>query len=168
MLIRRLLSKSVAEAATEFPVIAIMGPRQSGKTTMAQSSFPHHRYISLEDHDIKIRAETDPRLFLTEYPSEAGLIIDEIQHAPQLLSYMQTIVDRDKKNGFFVVTGSQNFLVDKAITQTLAGRMAVVTLLPLSIRELAEAELLPAKMDTLLYKGSYPKIHATTTSIERL
>jgi predicted AAA+ superfamily ATPase len=168
MLIRRLLSKSVAEAATEFPVIAIMGPRQSGKTTLAQMNFPHHRYLSLEDHDVLIRATSDPRLFLTEQPTEAGLIIDEIHHAPQLLSYMQTIVDRERKNGFFIITGSQNFLVDDAITQTLAGRMAVVTLLPLSIRELAEANLLPPKINTLLYKGSYPKVHATTSSIERL
>ena len=168
MLIQRALASSASQAATEFPVIAILGPRQSGKTTLAQSSFPHHKYVSLEDYDIRARALTDPRLFLTEYPTEFGLIIDEIQHVPILLSYMQTIVDREKKNGFFILTGSQNFLVDEALTQTLAGRMAVLTLLPLSISELADANLLPAKVDTLLYKGSYPKAHATQTSIERL
>jgi len=168
MLIRRTLLDSVLEAATEFPVIAIMGPRQSGKTTLAQLAFPKHRYVSLEDYDLRAKALADPRRFLTEMPTEHGLILDEIQHAPELLSYMQTIVDREKKNGFFVVMGSQNFLVDQALTQTLAGRMAVVTLLPLSIQELTNADILPAKIDTLMYKGFYPKAHATTTNIARL
>lgn len=113
-------------------------------------------------------ALTDPRRFLTDYPTKNGIILDEIQHAPQLLSYMQTIVDREKKNGYFIITGSQNFLVDEAITQTLAGRMAVLTLLPLSISELASADKLPAKIETLIHKGSYPKAHSKNVSIDRL
>jgi predicted AAA+ superfamily ATPase len=168
MLIRRKITPKVIEASQEYPVIAIMGPRQSGKTTLAQVTFPNHRYISLEDYDIRALALADPRRFLSEYPTESGLILDEIQHAPILLSYMQTIVDREKKNGFFVVTGSQNFLVDQAITQTLAGRMAVFTLLPLSIEELKDASILPTKIETLIYKGSYPKAHADNVSAERL
>lgn len=168
MLIQRKLTSQVIEAASEFPVIAIVGPRQSGKTTLTQAVFPQHKYISLEDHDICALALADPRRFLTEYPTESGIILDEIQHAPELLSYMQTIVDREKKNGYFIVTGSQNFLVDEAITQTLAGRMAVLTLLPLSLQELEDASLLPAKVETLVYKGSYPKAHAENVSIERL
>jgi hypothetical protein len=168
MLIKRALNDRLLEASKEFPVIAIVGPRQSGKTTLAQTLFPNHRYVSLEDHDIVTMALSDSRKFLAEYPTESGIILDEIQHAPILLSYMQTIVDREKKNGFFIVTGSQNFLVDEAITQTLAGRMAVLTLLPLSISELESAELLPARIETLVHKGCYPKAHAQNVSVERL
>lgn len=168
MLIRRKLTEQIIQACTEFPVIAIVGPRQSGKTTLAQMVLPSHKYISLEDHDIRALAIADPRRFLTEYPSESGIILDEIQHAPELLSYMQTIVDREKKNGYFIVTGSQNFLVDQTITQTLAGRMALFTLLPLSFSELDGASLLPARIETLVYKGFYPRAHAHNITIERL
>lgn len=168
MLIKRALTEKVLEASAEFQVIAIVGPRQSGKTTLTQMAFPRHKYLSLEDHDVRALALADPRKFLTEYPTEFGLILDEIQHAPLLLSYMQTIVDREKKKGFFIVTGSQNFLVDEAITQTLAGRMAVLTLLPLSIEELKEAHLLPDTVETYAYKGSYPNLYAENVSIERL
>ncbi|MGC2310253.1 MAG: ATP-binding protein [Candidatus Babeliaceae bacterium] len=168
MFIQRILTQKIVEASSEFPVIAVMGPRQSGKTTLVQMVFANHKYVSLEDYDIREFAQDDPRKFLAEYPTESGLILDEIQHAPELLSYIQTIVDREKKNGYFIVTGSQNFLVDQAITQTLAGRMAVFTLLPLSLSELANASLLPAKIETLVYKGSYPKVHAQQTSVERL
>lgn len=168
MLIKRALAEKVVDAAKEFPVIAIVGPRQSGKTTLTQMIFPQYKYISLEDYDIRTLAQTDPRKFLSEYPTEFGIILDEIQHVPELLSYMQTIVDREKKNGYFIVTGSQNFLVDEAITQTLAGRMAVLTLLPLSISELKNAGLLPSKIETLIYNGSYPKVYAEDVSVERL
>lgn len=168
MIIRRALLKNIKEAAREYPVIAIVGPRQSGKTTLAQMAFPEHTYISLEDHDMRTLAQTDPRQFLHDYPSKTGMILDEIQHAPALLSYMQTIVDKEKKRGFYIVTGSQNFLVDEAITQTLAGRMAVTTLLPLSISELAQEQLLPERIETLVYKGSYPAAHVADVSVERL
>src|SRR3989339_478239 len=168
MFIKRSLEAQVREAAQEYPVLAIVGPRQSGKTTVAQTLFPEHKYVSLEDFDIRALAQQDPRKFLTEYPSSSGLILDEIQHAPELLSYMQTIVDREKKKGFFIVTGSQNFLVDEAITQTLAGRMAVLTLLPLSLSELNDAGLLPDKIETLVYKGFYPRAHAEKVSVDRL
>src|SRR3989338_2765852 len=130
MYIKRTIASELREVSQEFPVVAIVGPRQSGKTTLAQFEFPDHRYVSLEDLDIRSLAHEDPRAFLHDFPSKVGLILDEIQHAPHLLSYMQTIVDREKKMGFFIVTGSQNFLVDEAITQSLAGRMAVLTLLP--------------------------------------
>lgn len=168
MILRRALADQVAQASTEFPVIAIVGPRQSGKTTLAQATFPDHKYVSLEDFDVRTLALSDPRKFLLDYPTSHGIILDEIQHAPQLLSYMQTIVDREKKKGYFVVTGSQNFLIDEAITQTLAGRMAVLTLLPLSISELADGSLLPEKIETLIFKGSYPAAHAQKISVERL
>lgn len=168
MFIKRALTEKLLEASTEYPVISIFGPRQSGKTTLAQMTFPHHKYISLEDYDLRASAQADPRKFLTDHPTKSGIILDEVQHVPELLSYMQTIVDREKKKGYFIVTGSQNFLLDQAITQTLAGRMAVLTLLPLSLRELEMADLLPAKVETLLYKGSYPAAHAEKISVERL
>src|ERR1700761_7698622 len=155
MQIKRKLTDQIIEASQEFPVIGIVGPRQSGKTTLAQTVFPNHAYISLEDFDIRALAQTDSRKFLSDQSDKSGIILDEIQHAPELLSYIQTIVDREKKNGYFVVTGSQNFLVDQAITQTLAGRMAVFTLLPLSLSELNNVELLPEKIETLIYKGFY-------------
>ena len=168
MIIKRALTSNLLEASTKYSVIAIVGPRQSGKTTLAQNVFPNHKYLSLEDYDIRDLAQTDPRQLLSDYPTEFGLILDEIQHAPHLLSYMQTIVDKEKKKGFFIITGSQNFLVDEAITQTLAGRMAVLTLLPLSLAELQGASLLPAKAETLIYKGFYPRAHAEKISIPRL
>lgn len=168
MLIERKLKRSIVSAAGEYQVIAIVGPRQSGKTTLAQQLFPEHRYISLEDYDIRLLARTDPRGFLSQYPTTAGLILDEIQHVPELLSYMQTIVDREKKNGFFIVTGSQNFLVDEVITQTLAGRMAIFTLFPLSIGELSAASLLPQSLETLVFKGMYPKAHAENIDTPRM
>jgi len=168
MYIKRNLTAKVVEAAKEFPVIAIVGPRQSGKTTLAQKVFKDHKYISLEDYDIRALAAADPRAFLGDYPTKSGIILDEIQHVPELLSYIQTIVDKEKKKGYFVVIGSQNFLVNEAISQTLAGRMAVMTLLPLSISELSRASLLPKKIENLVYKGSYPKIYSEKVTVERL
>lgn len=97
MIIPRILTNKLLEAATEYPVVALVGPRQSGKTTLAQGSFVKHRYVSLEDYDVRSIAQQDPRRFLNDYPTEAGIIIDEIQHVPSLLSYMQTIVDAEKK-----------------------------------------------------------------------
>lgn len=168
MYIKRAITDEIEKAGEEFPVLAIVGPRQSGKTTLAQELFPNHAYISLEDYDIRALAQADPRKFLTDYPTESGIILDEIQHVPELFSYMQTIVDREKKMGYFVVSGSQNFLVDQTITQTLAGRMAVFTLLPLSISELKNADLLPEKIETLVHQGSYPRVYAAKVSYERL
>lgn len=109
MLIKRQLSGNLLEAAREFPVIAIMGPRHSGKTTLAQMTFPEHRYISLEDYDVRERAKLDPRAFLSGMPSATGIILDEIQHVPELLSYIQTIVDREKKNGFLSSLARRTF-----------------------------------------------------------
>jgi predicted AAA+ superfamily ATPase len=168
MLIKREVEGQIREAATQFPVIAVIGPRQSGKTTLVQMVFPDHTYVSLEDFDIRTRALTDPRGFLAEYPTSVGIILDEIQNAPILLSYIQAIVDKEKKKGFFVVTGSQNILVHEAITQTLAGRIALLTLLPLSISELDSAKLLPDKIEALVWKGSYPQIYIENIPPARL
>lgn len=159
-MIERDIARMVIEAATQFPVVAIVGPRQAGKTTLAQHIFKKHRYVSLEDYDVRAYALDNPRDFLDRYCSEDGIILDEIQRVPELLSYIQTRVDKDKKRGFFILTGSQNFLINEAITQTLAGRVALLTLLPLSNSELAHAALLPDDLLNALFKGFYPSIHA--------
>ncbi len=160
MIITRDLAPKLLSAAAQFPAIAVLGPRQSGKTTLVTTTFPEYRYFSFEDPHVRALARVDPRAFLNEYKHEAGLILDEIQNIPELFSYLQTHIDLNKKKGFFIITGSQNFALNQAITQSLAGRIAIFTLLPLSIHELEQAQLLPEKIDQLLFKGAYPSVHA--------
>ncbi len=128
--------------ASQFPVVALMGPRQSGKTTLSKKVFKNYAYVSLEDLDSRSTASSDPRNFLSLFDRFEGVIIDEIQEVPELLSYMQGIVDLKNRPGFFIITGSQNFLLHEKITQTLAGRIALLTLLPLSICELEKSQML--------------------------
>jgi uncharacterized protein len=168
MIVKRDLSIHLQRAAALFPVVAVLGPRQSGKTTLVQEVFPHHTYISLEDIDIRALALADPRRFLQDFTGNTGIILDEIQNVPELLSYMQTIVDREKKNGYFVVTGSQNLLINQAITQTLAGRIALLHLFPFSIHELAQAHLLSDKIEDVIFKGSYPRAYAQQIPPDKL
>lgn len=163
-MIIRDLAISLTEAAQQFSAIAVVGPRQSGKTTLVQEVFKNHKYISLEDLDKRALAKADPRAFLQDNASESGIIIDEIQHVPELLSYMQTIIDREKKKGFFIVTGSQNLLVNQAIRQTLAGRLAILTLYPLSIHELTRASLLSPKIEDVVFQGTYPRLYSERVS----
>ncbi len=159
-MIKRDLEPKVKQMAQQFPVIAILGPRQSGKTTLSQETFPSYRYVSLEDFDARELANSDPRAFFAQHTNDQGIILDEIQHAPRLLSYIQTEVDKSKKHGFFVITGSQNFLLNEAITQTLAGRVAILTLLPLALSELKKADLLPADSNSMIFQGAYPRLYA--------
>jgi predicted AAA+ superfamily ATPase len=159
MLIARTLTKILIEDAKKAPVLAILGPRQSGKTTVAREAFPKHSYVSLEDYDVREFATTDPRKFLKDHENENGIILDEVQHVPTLLSYIQTSVDLQRRPGYYILTGSQNFTVNQAITQTLAGRISIHTLLPLSIDELKQAGNLPETSETLLLKGLYPIIY---------
>ena len=141
----------------EYPVLAILGPRQSGKTTLARKIFSNYTYISLEDLDARTFAKSDPRGFLATYHKGVGVVLDEIQHVPELLSYIQTYVDQNSLLGSFIITGSHNFLIHQAISQTLAGRIAIVTLLPLCLSELQSHK---TELDTLLFTGFYPRIHA--------
>jgi len=168
MYIKREITSRLKEAAKEFSVVAILGPRQSGKTTLAKRVFAKHKYVSLEDYDLRALANSDPRAFLHDYPTKQGIILDEIQHAPHLLSYIQTIVDEEKKKGFFIITGSQNFLISQSITQTLAGRIAIMTLLPLSIAEIEKANVLPSSIERAVFNGSYPALYAEEISTSRL
>lgn len=142
----------------KFPVVAILGPRQSGKTTIAKAFFKNHQFINLEDPDMRAYAKNDPKDFLKKYRNEHGLIIDEFQYVPELMSYIQVEVDEMKKDGYFILTGSQNFLMNRAITQSLAGRVGILTLLPLSLNELKENNL-TSNIDKIIFQGSYPRLY---------
>lgn len=140
-----------------YPILAITGPRQAGKTTLAQATFPKKRYVSLEDPDEREFADQDPRGFLARFPD--GAILDEAQRCPKLFSYLQTRVDAEKRMGMFVLTGSQQFGLMSNITQTLAGRVGLVQLLPFSLPELQAANVPVGGLDNLLLCGMYPPIY---------
>ncbi|MCX8010760.1 MAG: ATP-binding protein, partial [Ignavibacteria bacterium] len=140
----------------KFPILAVIGPRQSGKTTFVKSAFSGMDYVNLEEPDTCLFAQNDPRSFLNSHPN--GLIIDEAQRVPELFSYIQTISDSAKKRGQFILTGSQNFLLHEKISQTLAGRVAILTLLPFNFNELS---IVNAERDfsEYIYRGFYPPIY---------
>ncbi|MFC1806946.1 ATP-binding protein [Candidatus Omnitrophota bacterium] len=156
-IIDRELKPKLKAASNFFPVVAIVGPRQSGKTTLAKMAFPNKSYVSLEDLDTREFATSDPRGFLANYPN--GAILDEIQRAPHLFSYIQTIVDKQNKPGLFILTGSQHFLMQENISQTLAGRIMILKLLPFSITELTSASVIYDSYEDYLFKGFYPRIY---------
>ena len=151
--------------AREFKIVAIIGPRQSGKTTLAQAVFAAKPYASLEDPDLLRFAQDDPRGFLGQYP--AGAVIDEAQRCPELFSYLQGIVDRRREPGQFILTGSQHFGLVQRITQSLAGRVGFVNLLPFSAPELLAGGWLPASLDAALVLGGYPPLFDMPASPER-
>lgn len=156
-MIRREISSRILQYARRYPVVTMTGPRQSGKTTLCKALFPKKRYLSLEDLDVRNEARQDPRAFL-ESCLPGGAILDEVQRVPELLSYLQSAVDARGKAGLFILTGSQNFDLLHSITQTLAGRTAMATLLPFSLREICRGKpVIP--MDKMLYTGFYPRIH---------
>lgn len=167
-MIRRNLTLHVQQSAQWFPVVAVLGPRQSGKTTLVQTVFSKHAYVSLEDLNMRDLALRDPRAFLYDFANEQGLILDEIQHVPELLSYIQTSVDKEKKNGFYIITGSQNLLVNQAVSQSLAGRVGILTLMPLSIDELEHARLLPQTIEEALFTGGYPRAYVSSVPPSKL
>ncbi len=154
--IRRNISDKVLAYASQYPVVTITGPRQSGKTTLCKMIFPEKAYISLEDVDERRFAKEDPRGFLNRFPD--GAIIDEIQREPDLMSYIQTLVDEKKKDGLFILTGSQQFDLMETMTQSLAGRSAIVNLLPLSYDEAYQNNRYETVLDEVLFKGFYPRI----------
>lgn len=159
MFIKRKMAPRIEKLKRQFPAIGILGPRQSGKTTLAKMLFPKHKYINLEELDNRQFATEDPRRFLEALEGEEGVILDEVQRTPDLLSYLQAHIDASNKPGFFILTGSENILLNQHVSQTLAGRIAIVTLLPLSLEELQEANLLP-DLDKTLFQGFYPPIYA--------
>jgi len=159
-MIERTMKKHLKEAAKYYPVVAVLGPRQSGKTTLVRETFPDHKYINLEDIvGIREYIQRDPKGFLDEYRNEHGIILDEFQHVPLILSYLQLAADEEKRLGYFILTGSHNFLMNEAISQTLAGRIGLLTLLPLSIAEIKQAHLASENPENTLYKGFYPLLY---------
>ncbi len=173
MAISRHLEKRLRVGIEMFPVVTITGPRQSGKTTLAKMALPDYKYVSLENPDDRRMALDDPRGFLNRF--EDKVIIDEAQHAPDLFSYIQGMVDEKQQPGQFILTGSQNFLLLKGISQSLAGRCDILHLLPFSWAELNSCDLLPiediihrkpqhhkrSKVDIFdtLFTGGYPRIY---------
>ena len=153
-MIPRKIETTLREMASSFPIVTITGPRQSGKTTLTKIVFPAKDYVSLEELDTRQFAKSDPRGFLSQYPQ--GAIIDEVQHVPALLSYIQTIVDTEKKNGQFILTGSNQFETMQSISQSLAGRTGMLKLLPCSYGELFGNK--KRRIEELLYQGFYPRI----------
>ncbi|GMR08809.1 MAG: ATP-binding protein [Gammaproteobacteria bacterium] len=160
-MIQRKLATKVRELATYYPVVVITGPRQSGKTTLCRAIFPDKTYVSLEAMDNRDYAHNDPRGFLAEYSE--GAIIDEVQHAPELLSYMQSDVDDRPEPGRFILTGSQHFGLSQSPVQlqaqSLAGRSGILTLLPPDLEELHTFTMAPDEFFTTLWQGAYPRIY---------
>ena len=156
-MIPRKAAETVLRLSEGFPIVAITGPRQSGKTTLARNTFPGKPYVSLEYPDTRAFADSDPRGFLEGYPD--GAVLDEVQRCPELFSYLQGIVDDDGRMGLFVLTGSQQFDLRAKITQSLAGRVGMVQLLPFSHGELAGVHKEPDNPEAAMYNGYYPPLY---------
>lgn len=154
-MIERTIKDSILSLSKEYPVILVQGPRQSGKTTLVKTLFPEKKYITLEDIDTRSRAIEDPRGFLSNIPD--GAILDEVQRAPDILSYIQSIVDSNNKMGMFILTGSSNLLLMEAVSQSLSGRVAIFKLLPLSMLESKDIEI-GWSIEKRILNGFYPRL----------
>jgi len=154
---QRTIHHELISLAKDYPVISVMGPRQSGKTTVVKEVFAEKPYANLEEPDQRALAQKDPRHFLEQF--ENGAILDEIQYVPELLSYIQAIVDEKQHAGMFVITGSHQLELHQAVSQSLAGRVGLLTLYPLTINELRLANI-DLELDEQIYHGFYPRIYA--------
>lgn len=146
------------QALASYPVVVVTGPRQAGKSTLIRESLPDWQMLSLEDIDLRRFAQADPRGFLKLYP--APLIIDEVQRVPELLSYIQTMVDSSGRMGQYVLSGSQQFSLLAGVTQSLAGRASLIELHPLRLKELQDGGGAKQSIDQLMLQGGYPAVHA--------
>jgi len=156
-MIPRQLKKELLLQLSEYPIVTVIGPRQAGKTTLVRTSLPDYDYVSLENPETRLLALEDPKAFLRQHPGK--VIFDEIQRTPELLSYLQEIVDQQGQNGQFVLTGSHQLQLREAITQSLAGRTGILHLLPLSIVELETAEIRFDTFEAYLFHGFLPRVH---------
>lgn len=156
-MIGRTLKSKLTEMSTKYPIVTLTGPRQSGKSTLLKNSFPDYKYVSLEDPDMRLFATDDPRGFLTTYPDKT--IIDEVQRVPSLFSYIQTHTDKENKEGMYLLAGSHNFLLMENVNQSLAGRTAILKLLPFSHHEMDEGKILPSNINNEIFTGAYPRIY---------
>jgi len=156
-IVRRRASEALARFQSGFPVIGITGPRQAGKTTLARIAFPDKPYVTLEDPDHLDFARSDPRRFLDQFSE--GAILDEVQRCPELFSYLQGIVDKHQVMGEFILTGSQQFGFRQQVAQSLAGRIAMLHLLPFSSLELRQHGFAEQGLDEEMFRGFYPPVH---------
>ena len=154
-MIERTAEKELRNISKQYKAIAVVGPRQSGKTTLVRQVFANKPYINLENPDVRSFALEDPKGFLSQH--KEGAILDEAQRAPQLFSYLQQVLDESKELSKFIITGSNNFLLQQSITQSLAGRVGYINLMPFSISELGKAK--PQNLLELLFKGFYPPLY---------
>lgn len=155
-MIPRELQEIIKKRASQFPFVAVTGPRQSGKSTLLRNIFKDYDYVSLEDLDERDLAERDPRAFIRMHPDK--VILDEAQRVPGLFSYLQTHTDEVGRTGMYILSGSQNFLLMEKLGQSLAGRVALLDLLPFSHSELKAAGMLPPSLDEEIFTGGYPRI----------
>lgn len=156
-MIERALKTKLLGMISKYPIVTLTGPRQSGKSTLLKTSFPTYQYVSLEDLDMRLFAIEDPRGFLATYSDKT--IIDEVQRVPELFSYIQTHADKENKEGMYLLAGSHNFLLMESVNQSLAGRTAILSLLPFSHHEMQAGNILPATIDEEIYKGAYPRLY---------
>ena len=157
--------KRVAESTLtrlkKYPAITILGPRQSGKTTLAKLTFPNHIFVTFDRLDDRALAQDDPDRFFRTYENEHGIIIDEFQYVPHIVEHVKYLIDSKAKGpGYYILTGSENYLTKKNIRESLAGRTALLTLLPLSLEELSQNKLigLRTSLEDVIYKGTYPRL----------
>ena len=162
-MIHRDITEYIKLNAPHLPVLCILGPRQAGKTTLARSCFPDYKYFSCDKENDVAKIEAEPADFLEQQLSKyPGIIIDEFQYCPRILPAIKNYVDETGYNGRIVLTGSQNYLMMASITESLAGRVMLIDLLPLSINELQQAHVIPDNINKLIFRGGYPRLYANT------
>lgn len=163
--IGRALTEETFETAKEFKIVCVIGPRQSGKTTLCKQLFIEKAYVNLEDPDVLLFAKTNPKAFLAKYPK--GAIFDEVQRIPELFNYLQGIVDSSDEMGQFILSGSNNFLMQQNISQSLAGRVGYIELLPFSLSELEASNIQNESLYKQILEGFYPDIIRKKSSASR-
>jgi uncharacterized protein len=159
MFVDRDLWNSITSGLKQVPIVAVIGPRQSGKSTLIKKMFPDYTYVDMQDAQAYEFAKSDPKGFFESYKGGHGLIIDEAQYAPMLFPQLKVEVDQNPRPGFYILSGSQNFLLHEKISESLAGRVYFYTLLPFSIKELERADLLMPKAEEQIFKGFYPRVY---------